>query len=247
MPEGGSFGAHCSSWLHSPPPTRFRTLLLLILAPLAHPALLATPLHCRLSTLVPWRGAAAGSVRRLPCPRSLRTRTHADVPLTSQGVVRRARRSLRACAEPTESTEPQPDPDLVSAWLGAGTHAPTPSRPPSSALRSTRRVRPAPHAHPSRPRPRVDDEKASVLTDGSVPEVEPSEAERLLSSDEAVLVDLRTPWQFAREFVPGAINVPAGEPGPMGLTFHFREVRRRPRRRATPVAVLRAPPPEGRA
>ena len=112
MPEGGSFGAHCSSWLHSPPPTRFRTLLLLILAPLAHPALLATPLHCRLSTLVPWRGAAAGSVRRLPRPRSLRTRTHADVPLTSQGVVRRARRSLRACAEPTESTEPQPDLNL---------------------------------------------------------------------------------------------------------------------------------------
>ena len=162
MPEGGSSSAaHCSSWVHSPAP-RLRTLLLLILAPLAHPALLATPSHCRLSSLVPWRGAAAGS-----------------------GVVRRARRSLRACAEPPESAEPPPDPDLVSAWL--------------------------------------DDEKASVLTDGSVPEVEPSEAERLMSSGAVVLVDLRTPWQFAREFVPGAVNVPAGEPGPMGLTFHFRE------------------------
>ena len=36
------------------------------------------------------------------------------------------------------------------------------------------------------------------------------------------LLDLRTQWQFARERVPGAVNVPAGEPGPSGLLFHFR-------------------------
>ena len=54
-----------------------------------------------------------------------------------------------------------------------------------------------------------------------------------LAEGKVALLDLRTPWQFARERVPGAANVPAGEPGPSGLLFHFRKVR-------TPGAFARA-------
>jgi rhodanese-related sulfurtransferase len=49
-----------------------------------------------------------------------------------------------------------------------------------------------------------------------------SQAHELFTSGKATLLDLRTQWQFARERVPGAANVPAGEPGPSGLLFHFR-------------------------
>ena len=70
----------------------------------------------------------------------------------------------------------------------------------------------------------LDDESASSLqqdlADPCV--VGPTEAHELITSGKATLLDLRTQWQFARERVPGAANVPAGEPGPSGLLFHFR-------------------------
>ena len=78
---------------------------------------------------------------------------------------------------------------------------PAPSAPPSPPPLP-------PHHHP--------------ITTPTTPTTPFSQAHELFTSGKATLLDLRTQWQFARERVPGAANVPAGEPGPSGLLFHFR-------------------------
>lgn len=68
----------------------------------------------------------------------------------------------------------------------------------------------------------LDDESASSVDVADPCFLGPTEAHELFTSGKVTLLDLRTQWQFARERVPGAVNVPAGEPGPSGLLFHFR-------------------------
>jgi len=70
-----------------------------------------------------------------------------------------------------------------------------------------------------------DDEDASVLSEPAVEvaELSPAEALDLLRDLNAVMLDLRTPKQHGASHPPGALNIPAGEPGPSGILFHFRE------------------------
>lgn len=68
-----------------------------------------------------------------------------------------------------------------------------------------------------------DDADASVLRDGDTQQVTPQEALRLANAAEGTIVDLRTRLQHAQSSPPGSVSIPAGEPGALGLLFHFRE------------------------
>ncbi|EOD33005.1 hypothetical protein EMIHUDRAFT_253202, partial [Emiliania huxleyi CCMP1516] len=69
----------------------------------------------------------------------------------------------------------------------------------------------------------LDEADAGVLSDGTAAEVDAAAAHSLAASGAALLIDLRTARQFARGHPAGAASIPAGEPGPSGLLFHFRE------------------------
>ena len=45
---------------------------------------------------------------------------------------------------------------------------------------------------------------------GDVPEVGPAEAERLVKEENALIVDVREPYEWAEGHIPGAVHVPLG-------------------------------------
>jgi len=69
----------------------------------------------------------------------------------------------------------------------------------------------------------LDDEEAGVLPNSNIPEMSPAEASERALAKSAWLLDLRSPRQFDRSHASGAISLSAGEPGRLGLLFHFRE------------------------
>ena len=79
----------------------------------------------------------------------------------------------------------------------------------------------------------LDDERASVLSEEGVEEVSPAEMAAILRAGEGTagtavtLLDLRTHSQHCAGRPDGAVSLPAGEPGNLGLLFRFKEVRHR--------------------
>ncbi len=45
----------------------------------------------------------------------------------------------------------------------------------------------------------------------SIPQLDPATAQALLQSDEAVLLDVREPWEYAQVHVEGARHIPMGQ------------------------------------
>jgi len=62
-----------------------------------------------------------------------------------------------------------------------------------------------------------------VLRDSDAQQVTPREALGLASGAQGTIVDLRTRLQHTQSSPPGSVSIPAGEPGMLGLLFHFRE------------------------
>lgn len=115
------------------------------------------------------------------------------------------------------------------AWRRAATQCPPlpPPPPPSTPVRATRPISRALPDSPLAPTPRrtppiADDDAASAASAEACEEVSAAEAAALASSGAATLLDLRTRSHHCESRPAGAVSLPAGEPGTLGLLFRFR-------------------------
>lgn len=66
------------------------------------------------------------------------------------------------------------------------------------------------------------DDAAFGTLEGDALEISPADANAYATAGDLTIVDLRTAAQFRQLHVPGAVSMSAGDPGPLGLLFHFK-------------------------